>query len=239
MSTPDQPGSAAPVAEVEFSLREGSYPFLRGSAVEECTFELAKMVPRSEGGHTEYFSVTDADPGRIASLAEEHETAEVRLLTEYDRGGLFEFQVRGNCPAHRLAELGALPQVVEATDGTGRIVADIPAGRDTGAVIEAFLTAVPAADLTAKRGKESVTPLFTVSGVQQVLRTRLTDRQFEVLVTALEAGYYEWPRECSGEEVADELGISSATFAEHIRTAERKLLTLLFERSAFGAPERR
>ncbi|WP_058366564.1 helix-turn-helix domain-containing protein [Haloparvum sedimenti] len=239
MSRSGQTEPAGPVIEVEFALREGNYPFLRGSAVEECTFELAKMVPRRDGGHTEYFSVTGADPARIAALAEEHETAEVSLLTEYDRGGLFEFRVLGNCPAHRLAELGALPQVVEATDGTGRIVADIPAGCDTGAVIDAFLTAVPAADLTAKRGKESVTPLFTLSGVRQVLRTRLTDRQFEVLVTALEAGYYEWPRECSGEDVAEELRVSSATFAEHIRAAERKLLTLLFERSELGAPGRR
>lgn len=238
MSTPRQTEPATPVVEVEFSLRGGSYPFLRGSEVEECTFELAKMVPREDGGHTEYFSVTDADPARIAAVAAEHETAKVSLLTEYDRGGLFEFQVWGNCPAHQLAELGALPQVVEATDGTGRIVADIPDRCDPGAIIETFLTAVPAAELTAKRGKESVTPLFTVSGIRQVLRTHLTDRQFEVLVTALEAGYYEWPRERSGEAVAEELGISSATFAEHLRVAERKLLMLLFDRSTLDAGRR-
>ncbi|WP_239642048.1 helix-turn-helix domain-containing protein, partial [Natrinema versiforme] len=38
----------------------------------------------------------------------------------------------------------------------------------------------------------------------------------EVLKAAFEAGYYDWPRGCSGEEVAAELGIASPTFSQHI-----------------------
>jgi predicted DNA binding protein len=56
-------------------------------------------------------------------------------------------------------------------------------------------------------------------------REELTERQRTVIVRALEAGYYEWPREVKSEELAAELGISRATLHEHLRKAERTLLS--------------
>jgi predicted DNA binding protein len=53
----------------------------------------------------------------------------------------------------------------------------------------------------------------------------LTDRQQEVIETALEAGYFEWPREISSEELAAKLEITRGTFLEHLRKGERKLLS--------------
>lgn len=57
----------------------------------------------------------------------------------------------------------------------------------------------------------------------------LTDRQFEVLECALEEGYFEWPRDANSETVAGKLGISRATFLEHLRKAQSKLLTEALE----------
>ena len=53
---------------------------------------------------------------------------------------------------------------------------------------------------------------------------KLTDRQREVLSTAHELGYFEYPREANAEAVADALGIQPSTFAEHLAAAQRKLL---------------
>jgi predicted DNA binding protein len=53
----------------------------------------------------------------------------------------------------------------------------------------------------------------------------LTDRQREVASEALARGYYDWPRGINNEQLADELGISRATLHEHLRRAERKLLS--------------
>jgi len=58
-------------------------------------------------------------------------------------------------------------------------------------------------------------------------RSTLTDRQREVIEFALTEGYFKWPRKVTSEELADELDISRATFLEHLRKAERKLLTEL------------
>ncbi|WP_232701385.1 helix-turn-helix domain-containing protein [Halobacterium wangiae] len=58
--------------------------------------------------------------------------------------------------------------------------------------------------------------------LQQV--DRLTRSQREVYELAREKGYYEWPREVSTRELADQLDISKTTLLEHLRKAEAKLL---------------
>jgi predicted DNA binding protein len=55
--------------------------------------------------------------------------------------------------------------------------------------------------------------------------SRVTDRQREVVLEALSRGYYDWPRELTSEQLADELDISRATLHEHLRKAERTLLS--------------
>lgn len=52
----------------------------------------------------------------------------------------------------------------------------------------------------------------------------LSARQSEVITTALDRGYYEWPRDADAETLAAELGIAHSTFLEHLRKAERLLL---------------
>lgn len=219
------------VREVEFSLRDSQYPFIGISEAESCTFELAKMLDRGDGQYAEFFNVTGADPDRITARAAEHETAEVSLLSRYENGGLFEFTVSGDCPAYQLAELGALPRAVRGEAGEGRIVAEFPPQYDAELIIDAFLATHPDAEIASKRDKSGVSPMFSLSGGQQILHEELTDRQQEVIEAAFDAGYYEWPRETTGQAVADDLGITSATFSEHIHAAERKLLSALFAES--------
>lgn len=54
-------------------------------------------------------------------------------------------------------------------------------------------------------------------------RGELTQRQREVLEVAYAEGYFEYPRESSAGEVAEELGISRSTFAEHLAAAQSRL----------------
>ncbi|MFC7133865.1 MULTISPECIES: helix-turn-helix domain-containing protein [Salinibaculum] len=53
---------------------------------------------------------------------------------------------------------------------------------------------------------------------------QLTDRQREVLETAHEMGYFEYPRDANATEVSRELGIEPSTFSEHLAAAQGKLL---------------
>ncbi|WP_433631987.1 bacterio-opsin activator domain-containing protein [Halomicrococcus sp. NG-SE-24] len=223
--------TSAPVLEFEFTITDAEYPFIAASKAEKCQFDLLEMIPRSEGEYAEFFTVKGADPHRILELAATHETVTAQLLREADQEGLFEFNVSDNCPAVALAELGALPRTVRSVNGEGHIVAEFPSlsNDDPAVIVDTFLTQYPEAELITKRNKDHSTPLFNDWAFKQILHEQLTDRQQMVLQTAFEAGYYEWPRECTGQEVAEELGISSATFSQHIHAAERKVLSTLFE----------
>ncbi|ACM56632.1 helix-turn-helix domain-containing protein [Halorubrum lacusprofundi] len=221
-----------PVVEIELTVQNPAYPFVGVSEEEQCRVELAKIIPRPEGKYAEFFNVLGAPPARITSHVDTYDTVETSLLSEYDDGGLFEFIVSGNCPAYRLAELGALPKTVEGVDGRGRIVAEIPPRNDPPAVTGQFLEEYSDFELIAKRTKDTHTSMLTPSTLQQSILNDLTNRQQEVLQTAFGMGYYEWPRDCTGQDVADELGITSATFSEHVFAAERKILAFLFGNAA-------
>jgi len=54
-------------------------------------------------------------------------------------------------------------------------------------------------------------------------RSAFTDRQYEVLKTAHEMGYFDSPKSAKSGAVADELGVSVSTFVEHLSVAQTKL----------------
>jgi hypothetical protein len=62
-----------------------------------------------------------------------------------------------------------------------------------------------------------------------LLETVLSDRQREAVEAALDAGYYEVPREASQEVVAKRIGCSPSTAAEHLQKAETKVLKAVLE----------
>ena len=59
------------------------------------------------------------------------------------------------------------------------------------------------------------------------LVTMLTDRQQEVLQTAVEMGYYSIPREATHEDLASQLDCSAGTVGEHLRKIESQVLSEL------------
>lgn len=70
----------------------------------------------------------------------------------------------------------------------------------------------------------SITDPNWQSGASGLPTDRLTQRQLEVFRLAQDRGYYEWPKATSAGALADELGISSSTFHEHLHKVEAKLL---------------
>jgi len=60
----------------------------------------------------------------------------------------------------------------------------------------------------------------------------LTDRQHELFRTAYREGYYEQPKGISGDDLAALFDISQSTVHEHLREAEKRVATVLFDDSA-------
>lgn len=229
MTVRQQVPATEAVTYVEFALSDSTYPFVAASADAGGQTLLEEIIPRGEKGCAEFFTVLDTAPDRVLSLAADHDSVEAELLSEYDDGGLFEFVVAENCPAVFLSEQGALPRQVESAAGEGYIAAEIPAEKDASSVIDSFLAAHPDAELVVKRQQPYTTPMFSHREFQDAIEDRLTPRQQEVLTAAHSAGYYEWPRRTSGEDLAENLDISPPTLHEHLRTAEQKLIAAFFK----------
>lgn len=58
----------------------------------------------------------------------------------------------------------------------------------------------------------------------------LTERQREVMETALENGYYDVPRETALKDIAADIGLNDSTVSEHLQRAERNIITEVFDR---------
>ncbi|WP_142856456.1 helix-turn-helix domain-containing protein [Salinigranum halophilum] len=124
------------------------------------------------------------------------------------------------CPCERLEAAGCPPTSVRAVDGELVIAFHAP---DRATVRQVVATLDEAFDVELRRlvaGERRTRRTDTTV----VDRTRLTDRQREVVETAYRMGYFEYPREASAETVATRLGVSSSAFAETLRAAERAVL---------------
>jgi len=64
------------------------------------------------------------------------------------------------------------------------------------------------------------TPLLTTN----IGSPELTTRQYNVLLLAVESGYYEIPKGTTTEELASKLDIARRTFDQHLRIAEKKVI---------------
>lgn len=64
--------------------------------------------------------------------------------------------------------------------------------------------------------------------LSEVLVTKLSEDQLEVLETAYSMGYFEVPRTVSAEDVAAELDIAPSTLSERLRVAQANLLELVY-----------
>ena len=59
----------------------------------------------------------------------------------------------------------------------------------------------------------------------------LTERQQEILLTALELGYFETPRQTNQEAIAEALDVSTATVGEHLRRIQATLIPSVVPRA--------
>lgn len=53
---------------------------------------------------------------------------------------------------------------------------------------------------------------------------KMTDKQMDALIKAVDYGYYSSPREVTTDSIATSLGVSRSTYEEHLRKAENKIM---------------
>ncbi|WP_049900110.1 bacterio-opsin activator domain-containing protein [Natrinema sp. J7-1] len=126
-----------------------------------------------------------------------------------------------------LSEHGAVIRELTVTDTVADLTVELPDGRSARSAYDLLERRYERVELVSYH--ETTEPTPTRESITTRLESSLTDRQLTALRKAYYANYFEWPRDVSGEELAESMGISRSTFHQHLRTAQRKLLDELLE----------
>ena len=222
--------AADSVLELEFRVTDRDWLLVDLSERGDCTLVLDGTVPTSDGETLHYVRVTGADPERVADLAEHSSpVTEVRVVTDRDDSGLVAITVSTSLVTTVL-DAGASVRSALAQEGEGKLVVEAPRDVDVRTLVGSLDDAFVGVELLAKRERERA--VQTAGEFREELASGLTARQRATLQAAFLAGYFDWPRASTAEEVAESMDISSATFHQHLRKAQRKLAAAFFEESA-------
>lgn len=228
--------SAATVMELEVSLSAPTSPLGQIAKRIGAPVVCEGVVPEAGDVTRLFFSVVPADGTVPASAVSEcgAELTRIESLTAItdEEGGLFEAVISGRTIAQTLIDEGARIVSIEVgADGEGTVATvHLSTGVNVREFVERLDDRHGGAQLVARRERDvsDRTPGTPRAAVEE----NLTDRQRQVLRTAYLSGFFDWPRNCSGQELADRLDISQPTLSRHLRVGERKLLEWIFEETS-------
>lgn len=212
--------------ELEFCCTGDRALFPAASAVLDCTLRLDGLIPLDDGEWLLYVTVEGADAEEVLARADES-AVEARLIADSSDESVLEVTASDALLPAAVVDRGGSVEELVATDGEARIVAEFAPDIDVRSLVEGFIEEFPGAEMVAKREVDRSTR--APAEVRGSLEERLTSKQSSVLRAAYHAGYFEWPRGSTAEELADSMGISSPTLHNHLRRGQQKLLAAFFE----------
>ncbi|ELZ10469.1 helix-turn-helix domain-containing protein [Natrialba aegyptia] len=182
------------------------------------------------------------------SAAHPNTTFRVLAAVPDTETGFALVRLSGPAVEHALQDMNSHPQLTELTltqrsDGEATVHFETTeplllfSSRDAGMPIELPVTIQDGrATVTVTGSRDRLAELaeqFDRLGLQYQIDTvseqlhesqLLSDRQLEVLVTAVREGYYDTPRRCSLTDLADHLGIAKSTCSETLHRAEEAII---------------
>jgi predicted DNA binding protein len=216
------------VTEVEFhTADDGAFLALASDAL-GCRIELDSTVGVTDEASRLYLSAAGARPQGVADVVDDADgVSDLRVIETREDGCSVSVRVEGGSAVRTLTEHGATVRGATAEEGRVRVVADLPGGADVRPVADGLRAAFDDARLASK--ESAARSSRSESSFREGVAERFTDRQWAALSAAYHGGYFDWPRGSTAEEVADAMDVSSPTFHNHLRKAQRALLDGLFE----------
>jgi len=212
--------------ELELDVRDETQPLVRLAVAGDCELSYRGSAQHDDGTVSLFVSThpatefeeadTDLDGLRSVDVLPRGDDAELYELT-FDDGSLL----------HLVADAGGRLVDLEVDRLGCRltvIISDRVAGR---ALLDDLQTVAANAELRSVTNR-SEPPEARREFVASVTDD-FTDRQQSALQLAYLGGYFEWPHAVTGEELAETMGVSRATFHQHLHAAERKLISRFFD----------
>ena len=214
------------VVELEFRASGAGSSLGRAAAALDCSLALDGYVPAGERWVL-YLSVTGGDPASVVdALDGDPEVERARVLRAEDADARVELVITESSLLHAVTDAGATLRTATFDPDDVRLVVEAPVDADVRDIVERVVGTFQDAELLSRRDRDrGVTTVGRPGGVLETL----TDRQHEALEAAYRAGYFEWPRESTAEEVAESLDLTAPTLHGHLRKAEAAVLSAILD----------
>ncbi|SFC69516.1 PAS domain S-box-containing protein [Halobiforma haloterrestris] len=212
-------------------------PALASALEADVELELEQVTTGTDGDLVEFVTVRGADTSDIAARAADISGIESAQRLRADSEPLLRLTVDETAVVSTLAQYGGCVQSLTAdgdqcgtdpeTGSAATLVAELPETADVRTVVEAVTESHPGADLVGQHERDR-TP-ETSGQFRSAVEDSTTDRQLEALRLAHFGGFFEWPRDSSGDDLADRMGVCQSTYLQHLRAAQRKVFEQFFD----------
>lgn len=214
------------MTRVEFTIDDSTFILSRLAKDAACTLSYQGGVQQSTEGSYVFVTVEDASLENVAEAALQLAAIDdVQQISTDDKGGVLRLRLTQPFLALELADHGAVFKEATADPTTTTLVIDIPDSIDSRTITQLVRESFSTVELRSKQTLDQ----SIEHDLYSTFLKKLTERQLEVIQIAYYSGFFESPRENTGEEVAETLGISPPAFYKHARTVQRKLFATLFE----------
>lgn len=190
------------------------------------TITLDHVVPAADDKFLVYGTATPDALDTVTGLVEVDSHWETVTVRSEGDPVSFESRLTGPPVLSVVAAIGGYVDTAVIEDGDYRLTIHLAPSADVRRVLDAIEEEYPQTEML--RHQQSTRRHDDPQRIQRQLVSDLTDRQRTALNVAYYAGFFEWPRETSGEELAESLGVTPPTFHSHLRKAERKVFDALF-----------
>ncbi len=193
---------------------------------------LESIVPGPDGSFRAVVSTRGLVAADTCQLVDDMPPLdEVRLVAADDDSddpfALFELTLTDKSLFSTALEHGGRPIAFSVDADAATLTIELAADAAVREFVGMFAAHYPGVELVAQRTCERPDrgPAEFFAGLTETL----TERQLEALQLAYHSGYLEEPRERSATDLAAVMDISQPTFNSHLRAAQRKLCTQLFD----------
>ncbi|ELY55146.1 bacterio-opsin activator domain-containing protein [Natronococcus jeotgali] len=217
------------VLELEFRIDDGDSFSFDLTREYDCRISMEWAGSTADGRIFQYLTVDGLDGETALEEAENHDSIEeCRLIYDGPDRCTLEIRLRDS-GVQTLFHHGATIRDIVVEDGSASVLVEVPRDADVREVAEALKYVYEETELEARREVDH--PVRTAAERRDDVLGRLTERQLATLRRAYYSGFFDWPRESTGEEIAEAMEVSPPTMHQHLRKGLKTVLGELFEES--------
>lgn len=216
------------VIELDIRVTDTNLPIVEFVNEHDCRVDINEVVSGEKAGFRVFAEVSDTSATKLQEFAAKSPTiTDIEILSSTQQTLTVECNITDQCVTVKLLNHNTVPQSIRVEDGEAHLKVRLRQDHQVRRFIEMFQSMYPSAEVVARRNQAE--PLRRAANISTQIENELTDRQLEILKLAFHSEYFERPRGRTAEDLADELDVSHPTVSRHLREAERRVFSLLFE----------